>query len=313
MTPIGTHREVIVQAGPQLTIDKETTMNRVMQRTAHFATAVLAAVAVLGGTAFSPAAAGATPQQPVASQYTPKGKPPPIGGAAGSPKAVPGSSVAPDAFAVYHSAAYQYAVADGAHGFYSVAKPAVATSDSHSLAELAVESSDGQQIVEIGWTVDRGLNGDDDPHLFAYHWVDGVPTCYNGCGFVPITFDDSGVAVGMTLPVSATDVQEFWVEHQFNVWYVGYNSHYVGYFPDSLWGGRFTKIGLTQWFGEVASAPISSPCSQMGNGGLAASTNAARIQNVGFSIGLAGGPTANITTSQTNSAYYTALRTDPQA
>ena len=223
---------------------------------------------------------------------------------------MPGSNAAPDAFAVYHSAAYQYAVADGAHGFYSVAKPAVATSDSHSLAELAVESSDGQQIVEIGWTVDRGLNGDDDPHLFAYHWVDGVGTCYNGCGFVPITFDDSGVAVGMTLPVSATDVQEFWVEHQFNVWYVGYNSHYVGYFPDSLWGGRFTKIGLTQWFGEVASAPISSPCSQMGNGGLAASTNAARIQNVGFSIGLAGGPTANITTSQTNSAYYTALRTD---
>ena len=132
-------------------------MNRVMQRTARFATAVLAAVAVFGGAAFSPAAAGATPQQPVASQYAPKGKPPPIGAdAAGSPKAVPGSNAAPDAFAVYHSAAYQYAVADGAHGFYSVAKPAVATSDFHSLAELAVESSDGQQIVEIGWTVDRG-------------------------------------------------------------------------------------------------------------------------------------------------------------
>ena len=46
-------------------------MDRVMQRAARFATAVLAAGAVFSGAAFSPASAGATPQQPVASQYAP--------------------------------------------------------------------------------------------------------------------------------------------------------------------------------------------------------------------------------------------------
>jgi hypothetical protein len=56
---------------------KETTMNRVMQRAARFAAAVLASGTVLGGAAFSPAAAGATPLpaqlslQPVASQSVP--------------------------------------------------------------------------------------------------------------------------------------------------------------------------------------------------------------------------------------------------
>ena len=43
------------------------------------------------------------------------------------------------------------------------AKPALATSDYHSLAELAVQSADGNHIVEVGWNVDRVVNGDDDP------------------------------------------------------------------------------------------------------------------------------------------------------
>lgn len=47
-----------------------------------------------------------------------------------------------------------------------------------------VQSEDGRHIVEVGWTVDRELNGDAQPHLFVYHWVDGQATCYNGCGFV---------------------------------------------------------------------------------------------------------------------------------
>jgi hypothetical protein len=52
--------------------DQRGNMHRGMQRAARFATAVLAAGAVLGGAAFSLAAAGATPLQPVASQYAPR-------------------------------------------------------------------------------------------------------------------------------------------------------------------------------------------------------------------------------------------------
>jgi hypothetical protein len=71
----------------------------------------------------------------VMSQYAPKDKPPPVGAAAaGSPKAVPGTNIVPDPrYSVFRAGAYQYAWdADGAYGYYTVARPAVATSDFHS-------------------------------------------------------------------------------------------------------------------------------------------------------------------------------------
>ena len=72
----------------------------------------------------------------------------------------------------------------GAGGFFTQEEPALAATASHSLVELAVSSADGRHIVEIGVTVDDGVNGDVVPHLFAFHWVSGAPTCYNACGFV---------------------------------------------------------------------------------------------------------------------------------
>ena len=37
--------------------------------------------------------------------------------------------------------------------------------------------------VELGWTVDPGLNGDSKPHLFTFTFDNGTPGCYNGaCG-----------------------------------------------------------------------------------------------------------------------------------
>ena len=76
-------------------------------------------------------------------------------------------------------------IADGASVQIDQARPVIGPAY-HSLIELAVESLDSSQIVEVGWTVDKELNGDDLPHLFVFHWVDGAPTCYNGCGFVQI-------------------------------------------------------------------------------------------------------------------------------
>ena len=182
---------------------------------------------------------------------------------------------------------------DGTWAYLTVAKPTLAAADFHTLTEVAVQSADGQQIVEVGWTVDRQVNGDDDPHLFVYHWKDRKPGCYNGCGFVPY---GTTAKPGDTLPTGAQ--KRFGIQHSGTVWWIAYNSEWIGYFPDSIWGGTYTKGGLTQWFGEVASAS-ASPCTDMGNGLPASDLNAARVSG----IMLTNGPVPNAAVRSTSKLY----------
>jgi len=230
---------------------------------------------------------------------SPKGPPPRLGVAGG---AVPNVITTPADGVFQYAQASQSTLADGARGYYTIAKPVVAQSDAHSLAELAVQSSDQKQVIEVGWTVDRALNGDDDPHLFVFHWIDGVRTCYNGCGFVP--FNEPGYTAGMKLPVTSKPVQ-FNILHHGTEWRVGYNGHWVGAFPDSEWGNRFKVTGLVQWFGEVAAATASS-CTEMGNGQPANSATAARIERMGFAPARI---TAAFATNATSPDAYSVLRT----
>lgn len=80
-----------------------------------------------------------------------------------------------------------------------------------------MQSSDQRQALEVGWKMDRGLNGDDTPHLFVFHWVDGARTCYNGRGFVPR--NEPGYTAGATLPVSVSapkilHTEQLWTQRQ---------------------------------------------------------------------------------------------------
>jgi len=172
--------------------------------------------------------------------------------------------------------AYQYVTADGAYMSTPVQSPVVASADYHSLAELAVESSDGQQIIEIGWRVYRPQ--DQTPRLFIYHWVNGVGTCYNtGCGFVQST--STTITPGMALTPSSTPVQ-FAIEYYQGNWWYGYNGTWFGYLPGSLWTG-FTTTGLVQMFGEI-STTTARPCTDMGNGYLGTNASAAAVTGVGY-------------------------------
>jgi hypothetical protein len=151
-------------------------------------------------------------------------------------------------------------------GFYSnlsIAKPNLSTKDYHTLAEVAVQDANNN-IVEVGWTVDRGVNkGDVNPHLFVYHWVNGAKSCYNGCGWEQTS---DTVKPGDTL---ATGAKRFGIEFVDDAWWVSYDSEYIGYFPAKLWtsaGQTFEKTSMVQVFGEVASSSADTPCSQMGNG-----------------------------------------------
>jgi hypothetical protein len=202
-----------------------------------------------------------------------------------------------------YGGAFQFAAADGSNMFTTVSRPAVATGDFHSLGEMAAESADSKNIVEVGWTVDRSLFGDSEPHLFVFHWVNGVPTCYNGCGFVPVA-NAASVRAGMTLP-AGNSTPQFTIQHFQGNWWVGFGGVFFGFFPDTLWGSSFTKVGLTQWFGEVA-ANSATPCTDMGNGLFSSSPSSAAAVAIGF----IGGPAANISLNTiTNPALYTATRT----
>jgi len=175
-----------------------------------------------------------------------------------------------------HAGAYQYVASDGAYMSTPVLAPTVASTDTHSLAELAVESTDKQQIIEIGWRVYRPDGP--SPRLFIYHWVDGHGTCYNsGCGFVPS--GSTTITPGMTLTPSSTPKQ-FAIEYFQGNWWYGYDNTWFGYLPGTTWTS-FTKTGLVQMFGEVAS-PSLQPCTDMGNGSIGTSTSAAAVTSIGY-------------------------------
>jgi hypothetical protein len=201
----------------------------------------------------------------------------------------------------FYSKATQIAATDGTYGDITVAKPVLNAEDGHTLVEISVQSTEGD-IVEVGWNVDRSVNPDADPHLFVYHWVKNVPTCYNTCDWTPY---DKTVQPGMTLPTGAT--KRFGIQHANGSWWIWYDKAWIGSFSDKLWGGTFTKVAAQQYFGEVATYE-TEPCSEMGNGLFASNLKAARAE--GLTLINAGTTTANFTVRAT-SKYYTTVAEGP--
>ncbi|WP_306211254.1 neprosin family prolyl endopeptidase [Actinoplanes sp. RD1] len=243
--------------------------------------------------------------RPVA-EFAPKGKRSPAGTLRAErtdvqPPTPPSAQPNPDKEVSYlYAFGEQTGATDGTWANLNIAKPELAQEDYHSLAEIAVQSEDGKQIVEIGWTVDRGVNGDDDPHLFVFSWQNGKPGCYNACGYVQYS---STVKPGDTLPVG--EQKRFGVRHSSGVWWVAYNSEWIGYFPDKLWDGKYTQAGLIQWFGEVA-ASSKEPCTQMGNGLPGADPAATRVGT----ISMINGPEVKPSLESTSPYYSVDRRTD---
>ena len=222
--------------------------------------------------------------------------PQPIGRVA--PKGFPGRDREPGAMTLdyFYDDAREFRSATQTTGQYAQARPRVAAGDYHSLAEIAGESEDGAQIIEIGWTVDPSLNGDAAPHLFVFHWVDGLGTCYNACGFKQVS---QTRVPGMAVTVTAKPQLYGFRFHQ-NKWWVAYQGEWIGYFPASLWQANFKKLGLVQWFGEVA-AGSDHPCTDMGDGKFGTKRGSAVITGMNFG---AGAP-ASAVPFATDARYYT--------
>ena len=257
----------------------------------------------------TPAAAVAAPAaalepfaEPLAPLCPQNRVPQPIGRVA--PKGVPGiapagvrgiASAAQIGLYYYYAAAFLTGSAPAAQGRFTQESPYVAPEDYHSLAEMLGGSGDGGDMIELGWTVDPGLNHDTLPHLFVFHWVNGSPTCYNGCGWVQVS---PTRYPGMALPVSGTP-QRYSLRFAAGKWWVGYQGEWIGYFPASIWSDRFQELGLVQWFGEVAASG-PQPCTQMGDGIFGSGLNAAAV--VSEKVGLQ--PASATPGEVTEPAYY---------
>jgi len=190
----------------------------------------------------------------------------------------------------------QAAETDGLYASLTIGKPKLAQEDYHTLAELAVQSADGQQIVEVGWNVDRSVNGDDDPHLFVYRWVNRQTSCYNGCGFMQYS---KNLKPGDTLSYDVT--KKFGIQYFNGAWWIAFDSEWIGYYPEQIWndqGVKFGKSGFLQVFGEVA-ASSEEPCTEMGNGQAPDSDTAARVASIAF----LNGPTISMNVRSTTDVY----------
>jgi hypothetical protein len=162
--------------------------------------------------------------------------------------AQPGAAHAAAAIRFSWVGAYYTASAPGASAELPQAAPTLAPpTTGHSLAEVAVQSDGQQQAVEAGWTVDRA-EGDLRPHLFVYAWVDGRGLGYDCCGYV-----QTGRTWAPGDHVRPGVSARYSIRQGSGRWWISYRGHRIGYYPDSLWHGRFTRSRVSQAFGEVAS------------------------------------------------------------
>ena len=177
---------------------------------------------------------------------------------------------------MYYNTGLQNVTAGGIYSDVYISQPWLDKIDYHTLAELAVikkMDNGDRQIVEVGWTVDRAINGDDLPHLFVFSWINGVGQCYNGCGFVNYTGGDLASPVRPGGKLTPGEVKQFGIQYNptsdtTGDWWVAYDKKWVGYFPGTQWtkaspSVSFTESTQVQAFGEVA-ADNEWPCTDMG-------------------------------------------------
>lgn len=269
----------------------------------------LASVSLLvGGLSIANPAQAAVPINPSVNN-TVKGKP---GLAKGTTKAQRSSGVTTLATTYYfYNVGRQTLTAPdgstGAYGNFRIQKPYVDSLSYHSLVELAIQSADSQQIVEVGVNVDPGLYGDSNPHIFVGSWKNGVFQGYNASNAQWVDYASNAQNVGASVlaDVDVSKSMSYQVDGSGN-WWATYNGAWLGYFKASNWTGlNFTKGQLHQWFGEVASTE-DKPCADMGNGYLGARTDVvpARIGSIALYGTTTAASVTPATEPSTASSYY---------
>lgn len=145
--------------------------------------------------------------------------------------------------------------------------PAIDSKAYHSLAELDVKDSTGNNAVEVGWTDEASVCGAGvSICLFIFWWKNGVPQCYNGCGAVN-GVGCSPYCMGASLDGIANGTSKnFALQHINGYWWAGFDGAWRFAIPDTAWGVyAFTRASKFEVFGEVAESDTTT-CANMGAG-----------------------------------------------
>jgi hypothetical protein len=211
----------------------------------------------------------------------------------------------------YYAAAAEQRIVDGGGMTLDIESPAVDTggaANGHSIGQIAVSTygTGGVNLddVEMGFSVSSGQWGNNNPHLFVYHFIGAEESCYDSCDWNQYS---STYYPGMDLsPLLGARVYIGWVHYQ-GAWWAWFNHQWMGYINDSVWANAFTQAEVIQWFGEVAEIGDILPYTQMGNGQFAesaASATMADLCNVNANAWVCDYGNLKIGTSATEVGYY---------
>lgn len=171
--------------------------------------------------------------------------------------------------------------------------------DDHDLREIALSKpgTGGDNTLEVGVTIDRAVNGDSDPHIFNFSWVDGVGKGYNGGnGWLnSANCAADGVCPGANVSAHIGTSKDMGWSYFDGItppgvtpgWWAHYNLKWIGVYVDggancsgcsggAQWTVPFKNMNEIQLFGEIAGGAVET-CSDMGNGDFATATTGATI------------------------------------
>jgi hypothetical protein len=202
----------------------------------------------------------------------------------------------PNPAGYFHATSAQWATVYGGEARLNVWDPKIdvpsSPGDDHSISQTWLQNYQTGQIqsIEAGWTVDRALNGDLNPHLFTFFTNNSYGPVGDNMGGYNRWYKgwqqyDSTIYPGIIIsPVSVVGGAQVELGIKFQLfqgnWWLGVNSSdtspwtWVGYYPASLFpGGLADHAEWISFGGEVYSA-LPNPCNtadQMGSGLQAAS------------------------------------------
>lgn len=165
----------------------------------------------------------------------------------------------------------------------SVSAPTVDTAPGEGVFSLvqfaAREITSGTQYVEVGLVVYPALFGDTNVHAFGSKWVNGAWcgsfTGVGTCGGSWVDNASNAVDLGSSVQGDVGTVKQLTLQFLAGNWWLGYNGNWLGYFTTGgvgNWPTTFDQIRLFQAYWETTTGqdPLTTDCTDMGNGTLAA-------------------------------------------
>jgi hypothetical protein len=195
------------------------------------------------------------------------------------------SATDPNPFGYFHAIDGQSAKVYGCDGFLNVWDPSInnpaGPGDDHSIMQTWLQNYDKPQTqsLEMGWTVDKNLNGDTIAHVFTYYTTNGYSADGNNLGGYNRLYSGWAQYSATVFPgiringVSAPGGQQLEVSIKIQLyqgnWWFAVQGIWMGYYPASLFAGGIGNYAEWVAFGGEVYSSLTNPSltkDQMGSG-----------------------------------------------